>query len=434
MIDASVNLWGRRIGAVTWDAGREVGVFQYDPAFLTAGIEVSPLAMPVRESPYDFPGLGRSFMGLPGLVADSLPDRFGNLLIDAWLAENERSPESFNPVDRLCYVGVRGMGALEYQPAARRGDRRERIEIARLVDLTNRVLDARGRLSGRLDDRAALEDILSVGTSAGGARAKAVLAWNRDTGEFRSGQVDTRAGFEHWILKFDGVTANRDRERADPQGYGRIEYAYHLMALAAGIEMCECRLQCEGGRAHFMTRRFDRAPGTGAKLHMQSLAALRHFDYHDSGAHSYEQALETIRELGLGMATVEEQYRRAVFNVVGRNQDDHPKNISFLMNRAGGWRLSPAYDATYACNPRGTWTGQHQMSLAGKRRGFERTDLLRLAETSGLKIPRAARVIDQVLEAVADWPRFAAVAGVGNRDGQRIRKMHRLGLRSGGPA
>ncbi len=425
---SSVVLWGRRIGAVVWDAGRGVGVFQYDPAFLSAGIEVSPLEMPVREGTYDFPALGRSFLGLPGLVADSLPDRFGNLLIDAWLAQNERSPKSFNPVDRLCYVGTRGMGALEYQPAARMGNRREEVEIARLVDLANRVLDERNRLSGRLDDPEALEDILRVGTSAGGARAKAVLAWNRDTGEFRSGQVDTKAGFEHWILKFDGITGNRDRELADPLGYGRIEYAYHLMARDAGVEMLECRLEVEGERSHFMTRRFDR-DAAGNKTHMQSLAALRHFDYYDAGAHSYEQAMETIRELGLGMVAVEEQYRRAVFNVVARNQDDHVKNTSFLMNRAGEWRLSPAYDVTYAYNPLGTWTGQHQMSLAGKRRGFERADLLRFADTSGLKMPRAARVIDQVLEAVADWPRFAAEAGVGKRDVQRIRKTHRLGLR-----
>lgn len=426
---ASVHLWGRRIGAAFWEARREVGIFQYDPAFSSAGIEVSPLAMPVREDPYDFPALGQSFIGLPGLVADSLPDRFGNRLIDAWLAENERSPESFNPVDRLCYVGTRGMGALEYQPAVRRGNRREEVEIARLVDLANRVLDERSRLSGRLDDHEALEDILIVGTSAGGARAKAVLAWNRETREFRSGQVDTKAGFEHWILKFDGVTDHRDRELADPLGYGRIEYAYHLMARAAGIEMSECRLHLEGRRAHFMTRRFDREPDSGAKIHMQSLAALRHFDYNDPGAYSYEQAMETIRELGLGMVAVEEQYRRTVFNVIARNQDDHVKNIAFLMDRSGKWRLSPAYDVAYAYNPRGPWVSRHQMSLAGKRRSFERADLLRLADTSGLKIPRAVRVIDRVLEAVADWPRFAGEASVGKRDMERIRKMHRLALR-----
>ena len=428
MTDASVNLWGRRIGAVSWDAGRGVGVYQYDPAFPSAGIDLSPFEMPVRERPYGFPALGESFMGLPGLLADSLPDRFGNRLIDVWLAETGRRLESFNPVDRLCYVGTRGVGALEYQPATPRADRRGELALAQLVDLANRVLDERNRLSGRLDDREALEDILSVGTSAGGARAKAVLAWNPDTREFRSGQVDTKAGFEHWILKFDGIAGNRDRELADPLGYGRIEYAYHLMALAAGIEMNECRLHGEGGRSHFMTRRFDR-DAAGGKVHMQSLAGLRHFDYDDAGAHSYEQAMETIRGLGLGTGAAEEQYRRAVFNVVARNRDDHVKNISFLMNGAGEWRLSPAYDVTYAYNPRGPWTGRHQMSLAGKRSGFERADLLRFAETSGLKAPRAARVIGEVLEAVADWPRFAAEAGVGKRDARRIRKTHRLGLR-----
>ncbi len=428
MTDASVNLWGRRIGAVSWNARRGVGVFQYDDALVLAGIEVSPLAMPAREGTYDFPALGESFMGLPGLVADSLPDRFGNRLIDVWLAETERSVESFNPVDRLCYIGTRCVGALEFEPAEPRGNRRDEVEIARLVDLANRVLDVRGRLSGRLDDREALEDILSVGTSAGGARAKAVLAWNRNTGEFRSGQVDTKAGFEHWMLKFDGITNNHDRELADPLGYGRIEYAYHLMAREAGIEMSECRLHPEGGRAHFMTRRFDRDPA-GGKIHMQSLAGLRHFDYNDPGAHSYEQVMETIRELGLGMAAVEEQYRRTVFNIVARNQDDHVKNIAFLMNRRGEWRLSPAYDVTYAYNQRGSWTGQHQMSMAGKRRGFEGADLLRFGETSGLKIPRARRVIDRVLDAVADWPRFASEAGVEKRDIQRIRGTHRLELR-----
>lgn len=428
MTDASVNLWGRRIGAVSWDDRRGVGVYQYDPAFPSAGIDLSPFEMPVRERPYGFPALGESFMGLPGLLADSLPDRFGNRLIDVWLAETGRSLESFNPVDRLCYVGTRGVGALEYQPATPRADRRGELALAQLVDLVNRVLDERNRLSGRLDDREALEDILSVGTSAGGARAKAVLAWNPDTREFRSGQVDTKAGFEHWILKFDGIAGNRDRELADPLGYGRIEYAYHLMALAAGIEMNECRLHGEGGRSHFMTRRFDR-DAAGGKVHMQSLAGLRHFDYNDAGAHSYEQAMETIRGLGLGTGAAEEQYRRAVFNVVARNQDDHVKNISFLMNGAEEWRLSPAYDVTYAYNPRGPWTGRHQMSLAGKRSGFGRADLLRFAETSGLKAPRAARVIGEVLEAVADWPRFAAEAGVGKRDARRIRKTHRLGLR-----
>lgn len=431
MTDASVELWGRRIGAVSWDEAGAVGVFQYDPSFAAAGIELSPLAMPVREGTYAFPALGRdAFKGLPGLLADSLPDSFGNRLIDVWLAETDRSAESFSPVDRLCYVGTRAMGALEFRPAIRRRSRRREIELAELVDLANRVLDERVRLAGHLgggDDRMALEDILSVGTSAGGARAKAVLAWNPETGEFRSGQVDTAAGFEHWILKFDGVANNRDRELADPLGFGRIEYAYSRMARTAGIEMARCHLHHEGGRSHFMTRRFDR-DREGRKLHMQSLGALRHFDYNVAGAYAYEQAVETIRLLGLGMGEVEQLVRRAVFNVIARNQDDHVKNIAFLMDRRGRWRLSPAYDVAYAYNADGPWTREHQMSLAGKRSGFERHDLLRFATGSGLKRPAARRVVDEVVAAVTDWPRFAADAGVPPEDIRRIARMHRLAL------
>ena len=431
MTDASINLWGRRIGAVSWDEARGIGVFQYDPAFVSAGIELSPAVMPVREAPYVFPAIGRdAFKGLPGLLADALPDSFGNALIDVWLAETGRSAESFSPVDRLCYIGTRGIGALEFQPAVRGRGGRSAIEIAQLVDLANRVLDDRAGLSGRLgggNDQAALENILNVGTSAGGARAKAVLAWNPRTGEFRSGQVDTAAGFEHWILKFDGVAHNRDRELADPLGFGRIEYAYFLMAQAAGIEMSACRLHHEGGRSHFMTRRFDR-DANGRKLHVQSLGALRHFDYNVPGAYAYEQAIETIVGLRLGMATVEQQYRRTVFNVVARNQDDHVKNISFLMDRSGSWRLSPAYDMAYAYNPSGEWTAEHQMSVAGKRSGFERADLLRFAETSGLKKPAAGRIVDEVVSAVADWPRFAMEAGVTAENVGRIAKTHRLAL------
>ncbi|MXX63193.1 MAG: type II toxin-antitoxin system HipA family toxin [Holophagales bacterium] len=432
MIDARVYLWGRRIGAVSWVTERNVGVFQYDPDFVPAGIGVSPLAMPARLLPYSFPALGEAFHGLPGLLADALPDDFGNRLIDVWLAEQGKRSEDFNPVDRLCYVGTRGVGALEFEPAISRGERNGEVELIRLVDLANWILDERRQLSGRLDEPEGLEDLLVVGTSAGGARAKAVLAWNKATNEFRSGQVNTGAGFEHWILKFDGVAGSSNRELAAPQGYGRIEYAYHLMALDAGIEMSECRLHHEGGRSHFMTRRFDRDT-KGRKVHMQSLAALRHFDYRKAGANAYEQAMETIRRLGLGMAAVEEQFRRAVFNVAARNQDDHVKNIAFLMNRVGEWRLSPAYDVVYAYNPAGFWTGQHQMSLAGKRRGFERSDLLRFAETSGLKAPLANRVIDETLAAVADWPQFATEAGVGEGDARRIGRTHRLDLRSRKP-
>ena len=432
MTDANVNLWGRRIGAVSWDSDRGLGVFQYDPAFLPAGIEVAPLVMPVREDPYAFPALGRgSFRGLPGLLADALPDRFGHRLIDVWLAETGRRREDFSPVDRLRHVGRRAIGALEFEPALRVGDRRGDIDFAALVDLANRVLDERLQPAGRLgteDDKAALEQILTVGDSAGGARAKAVLAWNPETGEFRSGQVDMEVGFEHWILKFDGITGNHAGELAGPRGYGRIEHAYHLMARDAGIQMSDCRLHHEGGRSHFMTRRFDR-DRQGRKIHMQSLGALRHFDFHEPRAYAYEQAVQTIRRLGLGMSAVEEQYRRAVFNIVARNQDDHVKNIAFLMNRRGEWRLSPAYDLVYAYNPAGPWTQDHQISMVGKFNDFHREDLLEFAKRSSLSKTVARRVLDGVVSAVSDWPLFAAEAGVEKGDAKRIARTHRTSLR-----
>lgn len=432
MTDASVVLWGRRIGAVSWDEVRALGIFQYDPAFVGAGIEVAPLKMPVREAPYEFPALPKeTFKGLPGMLADALPDKFGNRLIDAWLAETGRSAGRFSPVDRLCYIGNRGIGALEFEPTVRKATRSKKLEVAQLVDLANRVLSERENLGGRLggeDDAEALEDILSVGTSAGGARAKAVLAWNRDTGEFRSGQVKVDEGYEHWLLKFDGVSNNRDKELADPQGFGKIEYAYYLMATAAGIDMSECRLHHEGGRSHFMTRRFDRDE-RGRKVHMQSLGAMQHFDFNDPASYSYEQAIMTIRDLGLGMDVVEQHYKRAVFNVVARNQDDHVKNISFLMDRSGTWRLSPAYDVAYSFNPSGSWTRDHQMSLAGKRNDFTHGDLMVFASNVGLKSNRANRAIEEIVGAVAQWHEFAERAGVEHSDVSRIEKTFRMNLR-----
>ena len=434
MTDANVILWGRRIGAVFWDETRTLGVFQYDSAFINAGIEVVPLKMPSRESPYEFPALNReTFKGLPGVLADVLPDRFGNRLIDAWLAEIGKTPETFNPVDRLCYIGRRGIGALEFEPRLRTQTRAKKLEVARLVDLANRVLDERANLAGRLggeNDAEGLEDILRVGTSAGGARAKAVLAWNPKTGEFRSGQLDTDAGFEHWLLKFDGVSNNRDKELADSEGFGKIEYAYASMARAAGITMSECRLHHEGDRSHFMTKRFD-WDETGRKVHMQSLRAIQHFDFNDPSAYSYEQAVMTIRDLDFGMVAVEEQFRRAIFNVMTRNQDDHVKNISFLMDRSGKWYLSPAYDVAYAYNPSGAWTCDHQMSLAGRRNGFERDDFLQFAASIGIKKRRALEILYKVSASVRDWGKHAEVAGVAPRDVRRIEDTFRSNLMSG---
>lgn len=431
MSTASVELWGKRIGAVSWLAERELGVFQFTPEFATSGIQVAPVHMPLREAPYEFAGLNKhTFKGLPGMLADSLPDKFGNALIDTWLASQGRAKASFNPVERLCYTGTRGMGALEYKPArvAASPTKVRRVDVDRLVDLSNQILNNRKGLAGKLtgaDDVRDIEDILRVGTSAGGARAKAILAWNEKTGEFRSGQVEAGQGYTHWLMKFDGVNENKDKELADPQGFGRIEYAYHLMAQRAGIHMMRCRLHEEGGRAHFMTKRFDRTDD-GDKLHYQSLGALRHFDFNMAGAHSYEQALETIQTLRLKAKDVEQQIRRALFNIIARNQDDHVKNIGFVMDKEGEWRLSPAFDVAYSYNPAGEWTSQHQMSLSAKRDGFERSDLVAFGRFAGLKARRANTLLDEVIDAVRLWPEHAENAAVREEDAIRIQRTLRV--------
>jgi serine/threonine-protein kinase HipA len=427
---AEVRLWGRTIGAVSLDEGRDVAAFEYDAAFADSAIEISPLVMPLSRQVYEFPALTRTtFHGLPGLLADSLPDRFGNALIDAWLATQGRTSERFGAVERLCYIGTRGMGALEFEPVIGPKPRHtSKIDVDALVRLAADVLTHRGNLQGHFHDAGkdqALRDLLVVGTSAGGARAKAVIAWNPATNEVRSGQMPAGDGFEYWLLKFDGVEGNRDKELEDPKGYGAIEYAYHLMAKAAGITMNECRLLEEDRRRHFMTRRFDRLGG-GEKLHMQSLCALAHFDFNQAGAYAYEQALLTIRQLGLPMAAVEEQFRRMVFNIVARNQDDHVKNIAFLMNKQGEWSLAPAFDVTYSYNPSGSWTATHQMTMNGKRDGFTRTDFTACAKSSLMKRGRAAQIIDEVQTAVARWPEFAAKARIARELREKIRKAHRL--------
>lgn len=413
---AEVRLWGRTVGAVALAGGAEVASFEYDPSFARSTIEIAPLTMPLSRRLYSFanPGIA-AFHGLPGLLADSLPDRFGNVLIDAWLATEGRSPDSFNAVERLCYTGRRGMGALEYKPAiGPRSRQASRIRIDRLVELASEILTHRNTLNtifsedGREDG---LRDILRVGTSAGGARAKAVIAWNPATGEVRSGQVKADPGFAHWLLKFDGVTANKDKELEDPKGYGVIEYACYKMATAAGITMSECRLLAENSRRHFMTRRFDRSPD-GGKIHMQSLGALAHFDYNLAGAYGYEQALRVIRQLGLPMSSVEELYRRMVFNILARNQDDHVKNIAFLMDKSGRWSLSPAYDLTYSFQPTGRWTSIHQMTMNGKRDDFTLEDFRACAASASMKRGRAEAIIGEVRSVVCRWPDYADEAGV----------------------
>ncbi len=427
---AEVRLWGRRIGAVSQESARAVARFEYDPDFIRSGIQVSPLMMPLSDKVHEFPGLAReTFHGLPGLLADSLPDAFGNALIDAWLAAEGRNAADFSPVERLCYTGSRAMGALEYKPViGGRSSRSEPVRIDALLRLAEEVLRHRADLKGHFDQAGkaeALRDILRVGTSAGGARAKAVIAWNPVTQKVRSGQVKADEGFEYWLLKFDGVAGNRDRELDDPRGYGATEFAYSLMAKAAGIRMSDCRLLEEGGRRHFMTRRFDRLPD-GRKLHMQSLCAIAHLDFHLAGAHSCEQALQTLRRLGLPMASVEELFRRMLFNVVARNQDDHVKNISFLMNKQGEWSLAPAYDLCYSYNPQGAYTSVHQMSLNGKRDQFVLEDFKVCATSAGLKQGRYKTLLDEVRTAVNAWADFAEQAGVPEATMSRIRMAHRL--------
>jgi len=430
---AKVQLWGRTIGAVSLEDGKDYALFQYDPAFASSGIEVSPVTMPLSDRVHVFPDLPRNtFRGLPGFLADSLPDQFGNTLIDAWLATQGRTPDSFNVVERLCYTGARGMGALEFVPATGpKPSRARKIEIESLVRLASEVLSHRHDLQVSFADKnkaEALKDILRVGTSAGGARAKAVIAWNRNTDEVRSGQIPAGAGFDYWLLKFDGVAGNRDKEQEDPNGYGAIEYAYSLMANTAGVTMSECRLLSEHGRRHFMTRRFDRLEG-GGKLHMQSLCALAHFDFNRPGLYAYEQALLIIRQLGLPASAVEEQFRRMAFNIIARNQDDHVKNIAFLMDKAGNWSLSPAFDISYSYNPTGHWTARHQMTMNGKRDEFTMADFRACARSASMKRGRAESIVDEVRAAVVKWPDYAHTAEVMDTWREQIQQNLRLDLR-----
>jgi serine/threonine-protein kinase HipA len=429
---AAVRLWGTAIGAVSMPDDRRAASFQYDPAFLPSGIQVSPLVMPLRDEPYAFPALSPdSFRGLPGMLADSLPDRYGNALIDTWLAGQGRAPETFDAVERLCYIGTRGMGALEFAPSAGPSPSRDHdLQISELVTLVSEVLSRRQELVSSLargHRRQAMLDILSVGMSAGGARAKAVIAWNPQTSVVRSGQLDQPGpGFEHWLLKFDGVANNRDKDRlADPQGYGAIEYAYSLMAKDAGILMSECRLLEEEDRRHFITRRFDRTDD-GAKIHMQSLAALAHFDFNQPGAHSYEQAFLAMRTLGLQTPAVEQMFRRMVFNVVARNQDDHVKNIAFLMDRVGRWTLAPAFDVAYAYRAGSPWTDKHQMSVNGKRDSFTLADFRSCGQAAGLPRGRAERILNDVTAIAAGWRDYARLARVDEEHAERIAVTLRL--------
>lgn len=410
MVDvARVTMFGIPVGTFRWDNRYEVARFEYDSSFVQSGLEPSPLMMPVREGRiYSFEGLGReTFKGLPGMLADSLPDTYGRALFDKWLALTGRT--SSNPIETLCFLGSRCMGALEFEPAMDVPyDKSTQIAIDSLVKVAADALSERSSFETNLNDdkKSAIAEILRLGTSAGGQRAKAIIAYNKDTGEVRSGQVEAPVGFDYYLIKLDGITATAGfRETGN---YGRLEYSFYKLAKACGIMMSDCSLFEENGRAHFLTRRFDREKGK--KIHMQTLCGIAHFDYRLHRAYSYEQAFNVMRFLRLNYSEAQEMFRRIVFNVVVRNQDDHTKNISFLMGEDGKWRLSPAYDMGYAYNPKGGWTATHQMSVNGKFDEITRTDLLELAKQNSIK--NASSIIDEICETASQWPELAKDCGV----------------------
>lgn len=405
---AKVYLWGEQIGAVAWDGNRDIGTFSYTRDFIKGRLDVAPVHMPISKIGHNrfvFNSLSKdTFSGLPGMLADSLPDKFGSAMINVWLTQNGRASGSMNPVEKLLYIGSRGMGALEYRPAAKGGiAKSEELDLDSLVKLANDIMQQKESLAVNTQDQDALLAILHIGTSAGGARPKGIVAIDSDFKRMISGHAKVPSGYEHWIIKFDGVS---DMELGMPQDFGRIEYAYHLMAKDAGINMTECKLWEENGRAHFMTKRFDRIGNE--KIHMQSLCAIAHYDFNMARAYSYEQAMMVGLKIGLSKLDIQQLFRRMVFNILTRNQDDHTKNISFIMDKEGSWSLSPAYDVTYSHNPAGVWTNQHQMSVNGKTDDFTLSDIMSVAKN--MSIPNAKVIYDAVLESTRQWETHAKAA------------------------
>jgi serine/threonine-protein kinase HipA len=420
-----VYLWGTRIGFMHQGDRDIAASFEYDRNFLKSQIELSPFMMPLSDRVYSFPELARvdAFRGIPGLFADSLPDKFGNAVINKWLSRQGRSPESFTAIERLCYTGKRGMGALEYIPATGPEFINSEVDVTEMTELASEVLSGRERAV--LSDRdVSVMQLLEIGSSAGGARAKAIIAWNEKTGEVRSGQVDAGKGFDYWLIKFDGVSGNGDHNLSDKKQYSLIEYAYYLMALDLGIDMTECRIYEKDGLHHFMTKRFDRVHGD--KVHMQTLAALGHFDYNTPNLCSYELYSDYARRLGIGKSGIEQIFRRMVFAVIGGNCDDHVKNFSFLMNRNGEWKLSPAYDITFAYNPGNRWISEHQMSINGKTSKISEEDLIASGKTMGLTADFCHKVISETEKVVSRWLVYAERCGISEERAEEIHKGIRL--------
>lgn len=424
---AEVNIWGKLAGAVAWDEKTGYATYEYDPKFRQLGWDLSPLKMPISAASksFSFPELrGRNsalntFNGLPGLLADALPDKYGNQLINLWLAQQGRPQDSMNPVEMLCFIGSRGMGALEFEPAKLKATKNTfPIEIQSLVATAQKMLDQREGFATNInkDEEQALSEILKIGTSAGGARPKAVIAWNEKTSDVRSGQTKVPKGFEHWLIKLDGVN---DVQLGESEGYGRVEMAYYNMATACGIEMMPSRLLEENGRAHFMTKRFDREGGT-VKHHMQTFCALKHFDYNEVNSFSYEQLFQCMRQLKLTYADAEQMFKRMVFNVIARNCDDHTKNFSFLLKEEGEWEMAPAYDVCHAYRPGSDWVSQHALSINGKRNNISKVDLESIAKNIGIK--KAPAIIEEVKDTVARWREFASNVDVEKKLADSIEK------------
>ena len=414
MVDvAEVKIWGELVGAVRWDNKQKLASFQYDKKFLLRKWDLSPIKMPISSGNriYSFPELRvakdetvNTFKGLPGLLSDALPDRYGNQLINIWLAQNGRPMDSMNPVEQLCFIGTRGMGALEFEPAQLAKNKTAfSLEIKSLVEVAKKMLSKKEGFETQLDkdEKKAMIDILKVGTSAGGARPKAVIAYNKTSGEIRSGQTNVPKGFEHWLLKLDGVS---DAQFGQSSGFGRVEYAYYKMAVDCGIEMMECRLLEENNRAHFMTKRFDRDENN-IKYHIQTFCGIQHYDYNNIYAYSYEQLFQTMRTLRLSYPEAEQMFRRMVFNVMATNYDDHTKNFSFRMKKGERWELSPAYDVCYSYDPSNVWVNQHTLSINGKHSNIIKSDLITIAEANSVK--KAEKIINEIKEVVCNWNTYA---------------------------
>jgi len=421
---AYVNIWNTLVGAIAWNPKTEVGSFEYDASFLKNNLDLSPLKMPIAAASkkvFTFSELKNhiTFKGLPGLVADVLPDKYGNAIINTWLAKQGRASNSLNPVETLCFIGKRGMGALEFEPVIpRTNEVASKLEIESLIEVAEKIMLGRKNFTTNIsaNEEKALSNILKIGTSAGGARAKAVITYNTKTNEIRSGQAKAPKGFTHWLIKFDGVT---DKQFGASSGYGRVEMAYNLMAIDAGIEMTECKLFEENGRAHFMTRRFDRT-ANNEKMHVQTFCAMQHYDFNDVDLYSYEQLFETMRILGLPYPQAEQMYRRMVFNVMARNCDDHTKNFAFMMDKFGKWKLAPAYDVCHAYRPGSEWVSQHALSVNGKRASFTKNDLLVVAKNMNVK--KADNIIQQIADIVSNWDAYADKVSVHKKLKQAIKK------------